>query len=108
MAQANTGPSRNFHHGRPTGSEQWALTVGRNACLPAIVAVSQIQQPLLDERVGFGREIPNFPGALLAKSSVMAMHFPSDTLSTNYAREFPCLRLACERGGLPEMPASMS
>ena len=34
----------------------------------AIVAVGQVQKPLLDERVGLGRDIPNFPGALLCKN----------------------------------------
>jgi hypothetical protein len=41
---------------------------GRNARLaPAIVAVGQVQKPLLHEWVGLGRDIPNFPGALLVK-----------------------------------------
>ena len=32
-----------------------------------VVTVGQVQKPLLDERVGLGRDIPNFPGALLVK-----------------------------------------
>jgi len=40
-----------------------------------VVTVGQVQKPLLDERVGLGRDIPNFPGALLVKIIVHGNRF---------------------------------
>jgi hypothetical protein len=46
----------------------WRWRYGRDACFAlAIVAVGQVQKPLLDEWVGLGRDIANFPGPLPVK-----------------------------------------